>query len=147
VTGGGTQVRRACGSCGDEFEAHHRSARYCSGRCRKRASRGHVMAVPDVPTDPPGPPDEPAGAVEPPPGRLSAATRAELAAVSRVESSAGQQALMLAERLDAGQDTGSGIAALSRELRATMVVAMADAHRVESELDKLRRRNADWRSA
>jgi hypothetical protein len=85
--------------------------------------------------------------VEGSPGRLSAATRAELAAVGRVESPAGQQALMLAERLDAGQDTGSGIAALSRELRATMVVAMADAHRVESELDKLRRRDADWRSA
>lgn len=79
---------------------------------------------------------------EGPPGRLTEATRVELAAAGRLETPAGQQAVMLAERLDAGQDTGSGIAALSRELRATMVVAMADAQKVESELDKLRRLRA-----
>lgn len=79
---------------------------------------------------------------EEPQERLAASTRAELAAVGRLETAAGQAALLLAERLDAGRDTGQGLAALTREWRVTMAQATADARVEESELDKLRRLRA-----
>jgi hypothetical protein len=140
-------VRRQCGSCGIEFEAHHSTARYCSGRCRKRASRGHVLAQPPAPRPlvvaPVGEFEQPVEPVEAIPGRLEASTRAELASAGRESIPAGVAALLLAERIDAGQGTESGMASLVREWRTTMAAAMADAQKAESELDKLRKLRAE----
>lgn len=65
-----------------------------------------------------------------------------MAAAGRVDAPAGVAALLLAERIDAGRGTESGMASLVREWRTTMAAAMADAEKAESELDKLRRLRA-----
>ena len=36
----------ACRSCGDQFAATRRDARYCSPRCRQRARRSSVVTIP-----------------------------------------------------------------------------------------------------
>ena len=138
-------MTRNCDSCGVEYEAVRRTSRYCSPLCRTRAHRGHVARpamAPRVLKVAADTSDDRSEPVEGPYGRLAAATRSELAAVGRETTPAGVAALLLAERIDSGQGTESGMASLSKEWRATMVVALADARKVESELDKLRERNA-----
>jgi hypothetical protein len=99
--------------CGTVFEAKHPRARYCSDRCRKRPQRGAKPAAA-------------ASFVAAPRriGAVEAATAAELEAVGRLNSSLGAQCLTLARRLDMpGMDTGSAMASVSRELRATLAEA------------------------
>jgi hypothetical protein len=139
-------VTRNCDSCGVEYEAVRRTSRYCSPLCRTRAHRGHVARSAKAPRALKVAADAPDGVSEPvegPYGRLAAATRAELAAVGRETTPAGVAALLLAERIDSGQGTESGMASLSKEWRATMGVALADAHKAESQLDKLRKLRVD----
>ena len=99
--------------CGTVFEAKHPRARYCSDRCRKRPQRGSKPA-------------QVASFVATPHriGAVEKATAGELAAVDRLETSLGAQCLALARRLDMpGMDTGSAMASVSRELRATLAEA------------------------
>ena len=106
-----------------------------------------LAKVPPAPTEPSSEPEQPS---EPAPSPddvppLVAATRRELQAADRLDSVAGQQALKLAERMYGLFDTGSAIAALSRELRAAMAEALKDAPRAGDSLDELaerRRRKA-----
>jgi len=119
-------VVRTCASCGRQFEAQRSTARYCGSTCRSRAHRAPVVSV---------------GQANP----LREAVRQELEAAGRLETVLGQQALMLADRLAAQGDTGSAVAALSRELRAVMEAALADAPAAADALDELaerRRRKA-----
>jgi len=121
-----------CASCGGTFEAQRSSAKYCGQTCRKRGSRrGEVATLP--------PADEPVG--------LVAATLAELQAAGRADTALGQQALALAERVNNPRDTGSAIAALSRELRAVMVEALKGVEVAADPLDELRARRDRIRSA
>lgn len=125
-----------CASCGGRFQAKRRAAKYCSDRCRKRASR-----APEAPPArregasltalPPPPPDA---------SGLLALARHKLEAAGRFDTWEGQAALQIAAILDSGvQDTGSAIAALHRELRAAMSVALDGADVAMTPLEKIRR--------
>jgi hypothetical protein len=73
---------------------------------------------------------------------LVAAIEAELEAAGRLDTALGRQALRLAQRMHSEFDTGSAIAALSRELRATMAEALKDATPVADPLDELAARRS-----
>ena len=90
---------------------------------------------------PPPPDDRPRG-----PGPLESAALAELEAVGRAETLAGGVVLALARRIDqAGpDDTGSGFAALTKELRASLAAAVAGAETAD-EVDKVRRQREEKR--
>jgi len=112
------------------MEGRRASARFCQPACRKRGARGALVAL--LPS---------AGA------GLVAAVRAELVAAGRADSALGQAALGLAERLAGSANTGSAVAALTRELRATLEAATLGATVQESPLERLRDQMADRRRA
>ncbi len=68
-----------------------------------------------------------------------AASLAALQTAGVVESVDGQCALLLARRMDAGEDSGAGLASLARAHRECMTAALAAAPQEESPLEKLRR--------
>lgn len=111
--------------CGQVFEAKRGWAKYCGKQCSVRASRAGQLGEPT-----PAPP----GAT----GRrkrqavkvnvtLARYTRAELAAVERLETAAGQAALVLALRIDGGgAETGSALASMVKEHAAAMERALSE---------------------
>ena len=125
-------MQRQCDTCTRPYEAKRITSRFCSPRCQKRARRspaglsGASLLTFPAPVD----------------GPLTVATMAELIVADRVESSLGQSALLMARRLDTpGADTGSSVAALAREQRATLALALESATNVLDPVDmvKLRR--------
>ena len=67
--------------------------------------------------------------------------RAELEVGGKLGTSLGAMCVFLAERLSASTfHTGSAVAAVSRELRATMTAALADVRVANDPLDELRAR-------
>lgn len=69
---------------------------------------------------------------------ITAAVRAELESASKLDTHLGQLAVTLAGRIDAGDDSGGGVAALSRELREVMAHAVTGAAIPGDPLDELR---------
>jgi hypothetical protein len=141
-------VRKQCAVCPAEFEAKRASARYCSERCKKRAQRDPGRTAGAQPgkaaAEPGGPALPSAGLV---PGALTAATEAKLAAAGRLDGPEGQAALILAVRIDMSPfsaETGASVAALVRQLHATLAEALAGAKKtsdpVEDELRTARER-------
>lgn len=100
-------MQRPCDECGKVYAARRPTSRFCSSGCRTRASRRRKAGVPD--------PVRVAPEVHAT-GRLAAATLAELG--DAADSADGLLLLALAERIDSASDTGSSIAALSREYAA-----------------------------
>ena len=135
-------VRKQCAVCPAEFEAKRASARYCSERCKKRAQRApDRTAAAAQPGKAPGLPAALA------PGGLTAATTAKLDAAGRLDGPEGQAALILACRIDLSPfsaETGASVAALVRQLHATLAEALAGATKtgdpVEDELRTARER-------
>lgn len=123
-------MQRLCDSCQKPYEAKRVTSRFCSPTCRSRASRGAVVADlrPPAPT-----------------GGLVGAVRRELEEAERLDTALGQAALGLAERLAAGNDTGSAIATLTREMRTTLEAAKAGARVADSPLAQLRDELAERR--
>lgn len=127
---------RPCDVCGSTYEAKRPTSKYCSGRCRMRASRGfpteHRAKVVAIGTDLP--------ALEPLPavGPVEATTLGVLTEAERENSPLGQAALALARRVDTGQDTGAGLAALVRQLEMTLHSATRGAADEASALDRAR---------
>ena len=117
---------RGCDVCGHPYEATRVSSGFCSGTCRKRNLRAPRPRLAET---------SPAAEDY----ALLAATRAELEAAGRLDSMLGQVALLLAERM-CEFDTGSGTAALSKELRAVMVAAVQGAPAAADPVDELRAR-------
>ena len=78
---------------------------------------------------------------------LVAAVRAELEAADRLSTVAGQHALELARRIAAAPEMSSGVAALSRELRAVMGEALAGVGAAADPVDELRARRDAKRRA
>lgn len=106
---------RACDVCGTTYVAKRATSRYCSAKCRTRKSRGAPGNVTQLPAA--GPSNISAGSVE-------VATERALTAVERVDTPLGQACLVLARRLDAsGSDNGSAVAALAKQLEATLASA------------------------
>lgn len=127
---------RACDACGDEYEAKRQNSRFCSGRCRKRSHRGASAKPAEVVS---------LDTYEP--GDVEAATAVALAAVDLVDSVRGRAALALARRLDAGKDTGAGMASLVKQLEATVDTALSSVQTEADPLDELRARRDSKRSA
>jgi hypothetical protein len=131
-------MMRQCDACSAEYLAKRRSSRFCSGRCRKKAHggaatlAGHAKVLELAP-------DEPSA--------LLLAITSELAAAGRLNSSLGRQAILLAGRIGAPADTGSSVAAVSKELRAVMAKALDDAEAGVDPLDELRARRDRKRAA
>lgn len=119
-------MERSCQSCGGPYAAKRATARFCSERCRKRAQRGHVIAVF------PGTAGGTVGTV------LVDAVRGELSGAGRLGTALGEVVLMLATRIEAGQDTGSAVAALTREMRASLAEAVKGANAPRSSLASYR---------
>lgn len=129
-------MQRPCAQCGKPFEAQRPTAKFCGGTCRKRAQRGSG-GVPRVPA-------AIANAVG---DDLISAVRAELVAAGRENSSLGMQAIRLATRM-AEFDTGSSLAAVSKELRGVMALALPSAAAGDANtLDELKARRDRKRTA
>ncbi|MFI9817585.1 hypothetical protein [Saccharothrix variisporea] len=73
---------------------------------------------------------------------LVATYRERLEVAGRLDSPEGAHVLLLASLLTGGAHTASGAAALSRELRAAMEVALEGAPREPDKLDELAARRA-----
>ncbi len=130
-------MNRDCDVCGTGYEAQRRSSRYCSTRCRTRATRAGVANEPV----------ERSSDVELPVG-VAAATEAELRAVGRLETAKGQAALLLARRLEtATADTGSAVASLARQWQSALEAALAHAGQEASALSRARDELAARRAA
>jgi hypothetical protein len=101
-----------------------RPRKYCTS-CRP--PRGAVV---DMPTQPPNP-DQP---TEHP---LIKSYRGQLERVEQLNTPAGAQVMLLAQELTGGAHSASGVAALSRELRALLEVVLARATTHSDALDEL----------
>lgn len=127
-------MRKQCAVCLAEFEAKRAAARYCSERCRKRAQRQPNDRFAKMPAQ--AVPDALHG--------LRDAVQAELATAGRLDSSGGQAALILAERIGAGGESGTALAALVKQLHVTLAEVAKDARPagdpVEDELRAARDR-------
>lgn len=163
------QVKCQGPGCPETFEAKRPSAKYHSERCKKRAQRqpGGVKRGPNRPSGAPQRPRKPQNAPEPPPGgsqaspddlpplladagALTLATKAELERAGRVDCSAGQAALALAGRIDRSAfsaETGTAVASMVRELRASLAAATADVAPAADPVDELRERREQKRAA
>lgn len=120
---------KSCEVCGESFEAKRAAAKFCGDRCRKRAQRRPSTANADVPDERP---DIPFG--------LVASTLTELVKAGRENSPAGQAALLLAYRLEhISADTGSSVAAMVKEHRATLAEALKNVEKA-SAVDELKKR-------
>ena len=70
------------------------------------------------------------------------ATLAQLTEAEREGTTLGVTALALAGRIDSGQDSGSALAALAKQLESTLESATKGANVVASPMDELRARRA-----
>lgn len=120
---------RACDACGREFEAKRSNHRFCSATCRTRGKRGATVVALD------GESAQGQGGVS-----LEEATRRQLAPFGREATPSGVNALLLARRLDQGGDTGSAIAALSRQHLLALESALEGAEPEGDPVDELRHR-------
>lgn len=120
-------MERICGVCGAKFTGRADKL-YCKEACSKRARRAAGAVVTALPRSP----DSPAIT-----GRADA-IRAELIEAGRLETTLGQNALALAIRMDADQDAGSALAALSREMRAALAEAVKGAKAQQSSIESYR---------
>ena len=130
-------MKRECEVCGREYEAKRSTSQVCGSTCRTRKSR-----QPKPATNPgPAPAAAPANGAEL--ADLVAMTQARLAEVERDQTVLGSLALILAGRLASGAvDTGSSIASLSKELRATIAAATEGAQTESDLVDELEERRA-----
>lgn len=111
-----------CAACATDFVGKNSRAKYCSDTCRKRGLRGGTAPAKAKPSG------------------LVAVTRRDLEQADRLETVLGQQAMGLAEKLSSGRDTGSAMAALSKEFRAVLDAALDGAVVVSDGLDELAER-------
>lgn len=124
-------VTVTCAQCGEVFEAARATRKYCGDRCRQQARR-------TVPA-------EEAETIEPRLPDLVELTIKELADLGKTDTVLGAQALTLATRMTSSKDTGSAIAALSRELDRVMLRLRAGAQTTEDQVASARRRRDEKR--
>lgn len=133
-------VKRHCDSCGKEYQPERKTSKYCGPTCRVRASRGAVV--------------RPIGSARSSKSKtvvvsdqqLSDASsvtemmKIDLRKADRLNTVLGQAALTLSLRIDSGRDTGSALASLTKEMRATYELAMRGTQSDDSPLDELMRK-------
>ncbi len=124
-----------CHQCGQPFEAERPHAKWCSATCRKQNQRASGASVTEL---------RPAGQAEEEPvevGPVTGATWRKLEEAERLDTPEGMTALALAHRLDhGGRDTGSALASVARELRATLAEALKGAAVEADPVDEIRAR-------
>lgn len=124
-------MTRQCDSCGHDYEAQRVTSRFCTPKCRKRGSRSPTKAV----GAPSAPPRDPATS------GLLLSTLAALEAAACLETPLGQLAVEITLRILNPAETGSAVAALTKQLRDTLAAALSESEVVvEDPLDELRRR-------
>ena len=128
-------MTRNCNVCGREYVARNPRSKFCGDACRKRNTRNPGVSLPAATVAPMG--------SEPP---LVEVTRKTLADAARLDTIGGQQALQIAGRMSAGSETGSAMAALSRELRAVMAEALQGVQAAADPMDELRARRDSKRA-
>ena len=112
---------RTCECCGQRFQAKNRTARYCSGACRMRVHRG-APAGPAAVTEPVTTP-----AVVVKPTGLVDQVRKTLERFGGEHTVPGVNAVLLATQMEAGDESGSALASMSKTLSALMEAAKAEA--------------------
>lgn len=132
-------MQRDCASCGLQYVTRRASSRFCGGTCQKRAERARAagMRLTAANLDDLGAP----------PSQLLEAVVRELEAVGRLESVAGQAAVVLAERIGSRRETGAATAALAKQLNATITWALGGVAKAADPLDEIRARRDRKRSA
>ncbi len=134
-------MERRCDVCGTTYTAQRASSRYCSERCKKRAQRAPAtqrsgkrhQTRPNAAVVPLPQPDVTAGVAE--------STRRKLDEMGRLDTPLGQATMVLARRLDSPSgDTGAALAALAKQLAATLAAATADVRPAGDLLTELRAR-------
>lgn len=128
-------MKRACDSCGNDYEAKRASSKFCSTLCRMRAHRSAANASSQPPSSDT---DEERTA----PADVTRTTRLELEAADAVDSTLGQLALKLAHRIDTGNraDSAAGVTAMSKELRTLLDLATGRTTSAADPLDQLKAR-------
>jgi len=122
-------IVRDCDSCRKRYEAKTRRSKFCSPDCRLVNHRGGSPKVEAVPVAA---------------GEFLEVVERELVEAGRLDSVAGRQALMVAEKMQVA--SGSGLAALSKELTSVLAVALQGSAVVDP-LDELRVRREARRTA
>lgn len=132
-------MQRKCDRCGKSFVGQRSTAKYCSASCRSLASQTRVRGREVVQLPAPVPASS-SGVV--------AAVEAELLAAGKLSSYGGQLAMRLAHRLDVSTaDTGSALAAVSKELDRVMVALLSDVRKEPDALDEIRAEVVQMRTA
>lgn len=112
-------VNRTCERCRRPFTAVNSSARFCSASCRAMAakdrSKGRGVAPVTTVTPVTTPDAQPESSIS-----VLEAVRRKLDAAGEADSPAGRMALTMAARADSGQDSGSALAALMKQLAVTL---------------------------
>src|SRR5215471_15590890 len=115
-------MEMVCQSCGAVFDAKRKTAKYCTRRCSMRASRAGELGEPTPAAPGQGKTKAPVTS------HLERWTRHALEEVRRVDTWAGQAALVLAARIDGGgAETGSALASMIKEHAAAMERATKEA--------------------
>lgn len=142
-------MQKPCETCSTPFEYGNNKARFCSDKCRKRAAR-RLAKVVEFPAQTPEltPQNDPNQAQSTPISSLLGKIRSTLAESGVLETPNGQLALKLAERLETQtNDSGSSVAALSKELRMVMAEALNRVVAADDPIDELQRRREARRRA
>ena len=120
-------MTRTCAQCGKSFEARSSRAKFCSSTCRARKSEGRPSRDPAS-----------GSTQQSAPAGQESAVRASLEAAGRESHPLGIASLVLARRIDASaQETPQALAALVRELRATLVDALDGAGQAADTVDEV----------
>lgn len=128
-----------CASCGKPLTTTNKRARYCDSTCRANGAKRRAKGVPELRPEP-----TPTSATT---GGVHAATLEELTAAAREGTALGRAALALAARIDAGEDTGSALAAAVKQLQVTLAEAVKGAQIAATPMDELRARRDAKRGA
>jgi hypothetical protein len=135
-------VLRNCDACGREYEAKRASSRFHSPACRQAFHEGRARRVAPPEDAPDRPPAER--------GLVYEATLKQLERLKPDDESMVAMALVLALRVDGAigsSESGSSVAALSKELRTVMAACAAGAVAVDTVDELSERRKNRQRSA
>jgi hypothetical protein len=133
-----------CEECGGPFVAKTRRAKFCGAACRVRANRRptktgrakaeggteaqvvalHPASAAPAPAPAPGEPPPPVVDAE---GSFAAQVRQVLETRGALATIAGASALVLARQIDRGQDSGSAVASMVKEISRLKAEAFAEA--------------------
>ena len=123
--------KRVCALCGAPLPLQHGRGgrRKMCEHCSPPRHRGTAVALALAPSAPPSTAD---GS---PPDSVTAATVAELANLGQSDTPNGRLAVVVAQRIDSGQEPGGALAQLAKSHRECMALAYAAAN-AQTEADQ-----------